>query len=71
MLDDPATAHLVPPLAAHLKSAPSAASGFALIGGCILAATLGVGLITYGALARAGRCRRSTMLRATISPARS
>jgi multisubunit Na+/H+ antiporter MnhB subunit len=55
MLDDPATAHLVPPLAAHLKSAPSAASGFALIGGCILAGTVAVGLITYGALARAGR----------------
>jgi hypothetical protein len=55
MLDDPATAHLVPPLAAHLKSAPSAASGFALIGGCILSATLAVGLITYGALALAGR----------------
>ena len=55
MLDDPATAHLVPPLAAHLKSAPSAASGFALIGGCILSGTLAVGLITYGALALAGR----------------
>ena len=55
MLDDPATAHLVPPLAAHLKSAPSGASGVALIGGCILSGLLAVGLITYGALALAGR----------------
>jgi hypothetical protein len=55
MLDDPATAHLVPPLAAHLKSAPSAASGFALIGGCVMSGALAVGLITYGALALAGR----------------
>ena len=55
MLDDPATAHLVPPLAAHLKSAPSAASGFALIGGCILSGVAAVGAITYGALAVAGR----------------
>jgi hypothetical protein len=55
MLGDPATAYLVPPLAAHLKSVPSAPSGFVVLGGCVLFAAVGLGLTLYGTLALAGR----------------
>ena len=55
MLGDPATAYLVPPLAAHLKSVPSPPSGFVVLGGCVLLGAVSVGLTLYGALALAGR----------------
>ena len=55
MLGDPATAYLVPPLATHLKSVPSAPSGFVVLGGCVLLGAVGLGLTLYGTLALAGR----------------
>ena len=55
MLGDPATAYLVPPLAAHLKSVPSAPSGFVVLGGAVLLGAVSLGLTLYGTLALAGR----------------
>ncbi len=54
MLDDPETAHLVPPRAEHTKSVRTA-SGLALIGGSIVAVLVGAGLVVYGVLAWSGR----------------
>jgi deazaflavin-dependent oxidoreductase (nitroreductase family) len=54
MLDDPATAHLVPPLASHLKTVASS-SGFTVVGRWALLAAFPVGLTVYSALALAGR----------------
>jgi len=54
MLEDPATAHLVPPLASHLKSVDTR-SGFTVVGLWVLLAALPVGLTVYSALAMAGR----------------
>ena len=55
MLGDPETAYLVPPLATHLKSVPSARSGFVVLGGCVVLGAASLGLMVYGAFALAGR----------------
>jgi hypothetical protein len=55
MFDDPATAHLVPPLATHVRSVPSAPSRFVVVGGCVLLGAVSLGLTLYGTLALAGR----------------
>jgi hypothetical protein len=54
MLEDPATAFLVPPLATHLESVPSEPSGVAVVGTCIVLGACAVGLTVYGALAVTG-----------------
>jgi hypothetical protein len=51
MLGDPATAHLVPPLASHVKTVASQSSGSAVIGSCLLLGACAIAFTVYGVLA--------------------